>query len=59
MWQDMLISIKTLVLQRAKAIGHEDLAEKFDLKTLRAIGISAFCVVFLVYVSLSLSRKLV
>ncbi|XP_022156102.1 uncharacterized protein LOC111023068 [Momordica charantia] len=35
---DMLISIKMLVLQRAKMIGHEALAEKFDLKTLRAIG---------------------
>lgn len=35
---DFLISIKMLVLQRAKVIGHEDLAEKFDLKTLRAIG---------------------
>ncbi|KAL0558608.1 hypothetical protein IC582_003185 [Cucumis melo] len=35
---DLLISIKMLVLQRAKAIGHENLAEKFDLKTLRAIG---------------------
>ena len=37
-WQDLLISIKMLVLQRAKAIGHENLAEKFDLRTLRAIG---------------------
>lgn len=35
---DFLISIKMLVLQRAKVIGHEDLAEKFDLKTLRALG---------------------
>uniref|UniRef100_A0A9I9DRZ1 Uncharacterized protein n=1 Tax=Cucumis melo TaxID=3656 RepID=A0A9I9DRZ1_CUCME len=35
---DLLISIKMLVLQRAKAIGHENLAEKFDLKTLRTIG---------------------
>ncbi|KAE8650857.1 uncharacterized protein LOC101210446 [Cucumis sativus] len=35
---DLLISIKMLVLQRAKAIGHENLAEKFDLRTLRAIG---------------------
>lgn len=50
MWQDFLISIKMLVLQRAKVIGHEDLAEKFDLKTLRAIGISTFCAVFLVFV---------
>ncbi|KAG7036244.1 hypothetical protein SDJN02_03046 [Cucurbita argyrosperma subsp. argyrosperma] len=39
---DFLISIKMLVLQRAKVIGHEDLAEKFDLKTLRALGISTF-----------------
>lgn len=42
MWQDMLISIKMLVLQRAKVIGHTDLAKKFDLKTLRAIGMLHF-----------------
>ena len=36
----MLISLKLLVLQRAKVIGHEELANKFDLKTLRALGIS-------------------
>ncbi|KAJ9706280.1 hypothetical protein PVL29_001686 [Vitis rotundifolia] len=35
---DMLISLKMMVLQRAKVIGHEDLAEKFDLKMLRALG---------------------
>ncbi|GMY38112.1 hypothetical protein FCV25MIE_33356 [Fagus crenata] len=35
---DMLISLKMLVLQRAKAIGHDNLAQKFDLKMLRAIG---------------------
>ncbi|XP_011653427.1 uncharacterized protein LOC105435221 [Cucumis sativus] len=35
---DLLISIKMLVLQRAKAVGHENLAEKFDLKMQRAIG---------------------
>ncbi|TXG48259.1 hypothetical protein EZV62_027553 [Acer yangbiense] len=36
---DMLISLKLLVLQRAKIIGHEDLANKFDLKMLRALGL--------------------
>ncbi|XP_044495680.1 uncharacterized protein LOC123218326 [Mangifera indica] len=36
---DMLISLKLLVLQRAKIIGHEELAEKFDLKMLRALGL--------------------
>ncbi|KAJ0016642.1 hypothetical protein Pint_11591 [Pistacia integerrima] len=36
---DMLISLKVLVLQRAKIIGHEELAEKFDLKMLRALGL--------------------
>ncbi|KAM3701012.1 hypothetical protein ACB098_05G140000 [Castanea mollissima] len=35
---DMLISLKMLVLQRAKVIGHESLAQKFDLKMLRAMG---------------------
>ncbi|GAY57933.1 hypothetical protein CUMW_183220, partial [Citrus unshiu] len=35
---DMLISLKLLILQRAKVIGHEELANKFDLKTLRALG---------------------
>ncbi|XP_010645971.1 uncharacterized protein LOC104877354 isoform X1 [Vitis vinifera] len=35
---DMLISLKMMVLRRAKVIGHEDLAEKFDLKMLRALG---------------------
>nr|XP_023885000.1 uncharacterized protein LOC111997162 isoform X2 [Quercus suber] len=35
---DMLISLKMLVLQRAKVIGHESLAKKFDLKMLRAMG---------------------
>ncbi|KAK9223440.1 hypothetical protein WN944_011883 [Citrus x changshan-huyou] len=35
---DMLISLKLLVLQRAKVIGHEELANKFDLKALRALG---------------------
>ncbi len=37
----MLISLKMLVLQRAKAIGHDNLAQKFDLKMLRAIGMSS------------------
>ncbi|KAH9792562.1 spc97/spc98 family of spindle pole body (sbp) component [Citrus sinensis] len=35
--EDMLISLKLLILQRAKVIGHEELANKFDLKTLRAL----------------------
>ncbi|KAH7537125.1 hypothetical protein FEM48_Zijuj03G0058600 [Ziziphus jujuba var. spinosa] len=34
---DMLISLKLLVLQRAKIIGNEELAQKFDLKMLRAL----------------------
>ncbi|KMT02504.1 hypothetical protein BVRB_9g204480 isoform B [Beta vulgaris subsp. vulgaris] len=35
---DMLISLKKLALQRARAVGHESLAQKFDLKMLRALG---------------------
>ncbi|KAK3001414.1 hypothetical protein RJ639_020703 [Escallonia herrerae] len=35
---DLLISLKQMVLQRAKAIGHESLAKKFDLKMIRALG---------------------
>ncbi|KAL5975678.1 hypothetical protein ACLOJK_020004 [Asimina triloba] len=35
---DMLISLKKLAIQRAKVIGHEKLADKFDLKMLRALG---------------------
>ncbi|XAR69563.1 hypothetical protein NMG60_11001202 [Bertholletia excelsa] len=35
---DILISLKKLVLQRAKVIGHEALEKKFDLKMLRALG---------------------
>ncbi|KAF4349733.1 hypothetical protein F8388_024455 [Cannabis sativa] len=38
-WQDMLISLKMLVLQRAKVLGHDQIAEKFDLKMLRALGL--------------------
>ncbi|KAI9116156.1 hypothetical protein K1719_013086 [Acacia pycnantha] len=34
---DMLINLKLYILHRAKTIGHEELAEKFDLKVLRAI----------------------
>ncbi|KAI4295313.1 hypothetical protein L6164_035372 [Bauhinia variegata] len=36
---DLLICLKLLILQRAKMIGHEELAKKFDLKMLRAIGV--------------------
>ncbi|XP_044509466.1 uncharacterized protein LOC123228218 [Mangifera indica] len=35
---EMLICLKLLVLQRAKIVGHEELADKFDLKMLRALG---------------------
>ncbi|KAF8023107.1 hypothetical protein BT93_F0565 [Corymbia citriodora subsp. variegata] len=35
---DLLMSLKTLALQRARGIGREHLAEKFDLKMLRAMG---------------------
>lgn len=35
---DMLIGIKNLVIQRTRVIGREHLANKFDLKMLRAIG---------------------
>lgn len=36
--QDFLMSLKMLVIQRAKVIRCEELAEKFDLKMLRALG---------------------
>ncbi|KAF5736237.1 hypothetical protein HS088_TW14G00373 [Tripterygium wilfordii] len=36
---DFLISIKLLVLQRAKMVGRGELAMKFDLKMLRALGL--------------------
>ncbi|ONI11418.1 hypothetical protein PRUPE_4G105800 [Prunus persica] len=35
---DMLISLKSIVLQRARMIGHEELANNFDLKMLRALA---------------------
>ncbi|KAK9167005.1 hypothetical protein Scep_002196 [Stephania cephalantha] len=35
---DLLISLKQLVLQRAKVIGHSHIAKRFDLKILRALG---------------------
>ncbi|KAF7146345.1 hypothetical protein RHSIM_Rhsim04G0112200 [Rhododendron simsii] len=35
---DLLISLKEMVLRRAKIIGHDSLAKKFDLKMLRALG---------------------
>ncbi|XP_057986081.1 uncharacterized protein LOC110639858 isoform X1 [Hevea brasiliensis] len=34
---DMLISLKMLVIQRAKVLGHKQLAMKFDLKMLRIL----------------------
>ncbi|XP_019250159.1 PREDICTED: uncharacterized protein LOC109229238 isoform X3 [Nicotiana attenuata] len=38
---DLLIGLKVLIQQRAKKIGHESLANKFDLKTLRALNESS------------------
>ncbi|KAL5538218.1 hypothetical protein UlMin_043888 [Ulmus minor] len=35
---DMIISLKLLVIQRAKMVGYDELAEKFNLKMLRALG---------------------
>ncbi|TYI77898.1 hypothetical protein E1A91_D06G173700v1 [Gossypium mustelinum] len=35
---DLLISLKKLALKRASAIGHVQLAKKFNLKMLRALG---------------------
>ncbi|KAJ8759289.1 hypothetical protein K2173_006809 [Erythroxylum novogranatense] len=34
---DLLVSLKQMVLKRAKVIGHEELAKRFDLKILRAL----------------------
>ncbi|XP_062093288.1 uncharacterized protein LOC133799289 isoform X1 [Humulus lupulus] len=36
--QDMIISLKMLVLQRAKLFGQDQITKKFDLKILRALG---------------------
>ncbi|XP_010429989.1 PREDICTED: uncharacterized protein LOC104714355 [Camelina sativa] len=36
---DLLISLKKLAIQRAKICGHQELADNFDLKLLRALGI--------------------
>uniref|UniRef100_A0A1J3GP46 Uncharacterized protein n=1 Tax=Noccaea caerulescens TaxID=107243 RepID=A0A1J3GP46_NOCCA len=36
---DLLISLKKLAVQRAKISGQEEIAEKFDLKMLRALGL--------------------
>eukprot|EP00268_Persea_americana_P031965 TRINITY_DN3127_c1_g1_i1.p1 TRINITY_DN3127_c1_g1~~TRINITY_DN3127_c1_g1_i1.p1 ORF type:complete len:122 (+),score=30.35 TRINITY_DN3127_c1_g1_i1:566-931(+) len=36
---DMLISLKKLVIQRSKVTGYENLADKFDVKMLRALGV--------------------
>lgn len=38
--QDFLISLKKLAIQRANISGHKELAEIFDLKTVRALGMS-------------------
>lgn len=40
--QDFLMSLKMLVIRRTKVIRHEELAEKFDLKMLHALGMSYF-----------------
>lgn len=46
----MLINLKLLILQRAKMIGHEELAKKFDLKMLRAIGMHLIlCSIFALF----------
>lgn len=34
---DMLISLKMLVIQRAKMAGYDELSQKFDLKMIRAL----------------------
>ncbi|RDY06153.1 hypothetical protein CR513_09903, partial [Mucuna pruriens] len=36
---DMLNSLKLLIIQRAKMIGHKDLANKFNLRMIRAIAL--------------------
>ncbi|XP_010447049.1 PREDICTED: uncharacterized protein LOC104729747 [Camelina sativa] len=36
---DLLISLKKLATQRAIISGHQELADKFDLKLLRALGL--------------------
>lgn len=35
---DLLIGLKVLIQQRAQKIGHESLANNFDLKTIRALS---------------------
>ncbi|GLU14090.1 hypothetical protein SLE2022_306790 [Rubroshorea leprosula] len=35
---DMFLSLKMLVIQRVRVIVHDELAENFDLKMLRALG---------------------
>ncbi|KAG6500699.1 uncharacterized protein LOC121997264 [Zingiber officinale] len=37
---DFLISLKELVIRRATTIGHKHLADKFDVKMLRGLGIA-------------------
>ncbi|KAK7244492.1 hypothetical protein RIF29_39315 [Crotalaria pallida] len=37
--EDMLISLKLLIIQRAKMVGYSELANKFDLKMIRAIAL--------------------
>lgn len=39
-WQDFMISLKLLITKRAERIGCKNLADRFDLKTIRAIGMS-------------------
>ena len=38
--QDLIISLKMLAVQHPKMIKHEKYAQKFDLKMLRALGMS-------------------
>lgn len=56
--QDMLISLKLLIIRRAKMIGCKELANKFDLKMLRVIGmLQCFCKVSDAYCSMIMPAK--
>ncbi|GAV76621.1 hypothetical protein CFOL_v3_20094 [Cephalotus follicularis] len=56
---DMLISLKVLVLQRAKIVGYDELAKKIDLKILRALGFVLMQYVKGQVIDLSLNPSLV
>lgn len=44
---DLLVHLKELVMQRAHIIGNNDLADSFDLKLLRTLGMFSFPVFML------------